>query len=361
MKTSFIKQRQTNIELLRIILTIGVIILHYCNSGLGGGIAYAKGINLYILYFISSMFVCAVDLFVLITGYFMCKTNKILILKPIELIVQVIVFQEAVYFLSVIAGKKDLTLRHFIGRMVPANYFVILYVALYFISPFLNLLIEKVMEMQIAGKFVWILLLVFAAYPTIVDVFQEIIGEEYAGLSTIGAYGSQWGYTIVNFVLLYILGACIRMRENIGNEKKRYIICKILVSAILLVLWAVINDKTGYGTERSAWEYCNPLVIFMAVESFILFEKINIGVNKIINELAKGSFTVYLLHINFLKYINIKQYVTGSPFKMILHIFVCTVMIYFTCWCIYEVYAHISKPIYDAICNKATILKKNII
>ncbi len=35
------KLRDSNIELLRIIATMGVIVLHYINAGVGGGLKYA--------------------------------------------------------------------------------------------------------------------------------------------------------------------------------------------------------------------------------------------------------------------------------------------------------------------------------
>ena len=73
-----LNERKSNIELLRIFTMIGVIILHYNNPTIGGGITYAtKGsANFYILYFLESLFACAVDLFILISGYFMCTNNK---------------------------------------------------------------------------------------------------------------------------------------------------------------------------------------------------------------------------------------------------------------------------------------------
>ena len=72
------KERQSNIELLRILAIMGVIVLHYNNPLIGRGITYAKegSVNFYILYFLESLFACGVDLFMLISGYFMCESKK---------------------------------------------------------------------------------------------------------------------------------------------------------------------------------------------------------------------------------------------------------------------------------------------
>lgn len=47
----------------------------------------------------------------------------------------------------------------------------------------------------------------FLVYPMLVDLLKEISGNSFNGLSTIGAFGSQQGYTIVNFVVMYLIGA----------------------------------------------------------------------------------------------------------------------------------------------------------
>lgn len=87
--------RASNIELLRIITMFGVIILHYNNESIGGAFKYVapSSLNYYVLDFLESVFICAVDLFVLITGYYMINTQKRSIIKPLKLIIQVIVFK----------------------------------------------------------------------------------------------------------------------------------------------------------------------------------------------------------------------------------------------------------------------------
>lgn len=42
--------------------------------------------------------------------------------------------------------------------------------------------------------------LLFPVYPTIVEVLEEVTGEIFKGLSSIGLNGSNAGYTIVNFI-----------------------------------------------------------------------------------------------------------------------------------------------------------------
>ena len=127
--------------------------------------------------------------------------------KPFELLVQVILFGEIFYLLLLLVQHEPFKINDFFKRLIPSNWFVILYITIYFVSPFLNLAIQKIEEEGLLTKFMVILIFLFSIYPTCVDVLGEITRKEYVGLSSIGMYGSQWGYSIINFSLMYIIGA----------------------------------------------------------------------------------------------------------------------------------------------------------
>ena len=206
------KARQSNIELLRIFAIIGVVILHYNNPAIGGGIKYAEegSINFYILYFLESMFVCAVDLFMLISGYFMCKSKKINLWKPLELLFQVMLFKEATYLLRILMHSIPFSFKSIFTSLIPANYFVILYCCVFVLSPYLNKFICELSQKK-QGELMYIVIILFAVYPTAVDVLSELRADEFIGLSSVGMYGSQYGYSIVNFILMYLIGAYLQL------------------------------------------------------------------------------------------------------------------------------------------------------
>lgn len=279
--------------------------------------------------------------------------------KPFELIVQVILFNELFYVFSLLVHHEHADIKHILGRLIPANWFVTLYITLYFISPFLNLVIQKVEENGIFKKFVVTLLLLFSVYPTFVDILGEFTHKEYIGLSSIGMYGSQWGYSIINFSLMYIIGTYLRMYPDKNSIAKNVV--RILFCVAVLTIWAFVNNKTGFATERSAWEYCNPLVIFMAVEIFRMFSKIDMGNRIGINKLAGASFTVYLLHNHFLKYLRIPYFVSQNSLLMILHIIISVMLIYMMCSVIDVCYNGTILRLLRSIWNKIPIFKKDIL
>ena len=121
-----------------------------------------------------------------------------------------VLFNELLYFASAVIHREAISIRRVIGRLIPANWFVILYITLYLISPFLNMVICKMESPEKFEKFVRLLVLLFSVYPTLVDILCVVTHKEFLGLSSIGMYGSQWGYTIVNFSVMYVIGAYLR-------------------------------------------------------------------------------------------------------------------------------------------------------
>lgn len=68
------KERKSNIELLRCLLILMVVVLHYNNAEMGGGFAYATGINYRVLQLFEAASICAVNCFIIISAYFLSKT-----------------------------------------------------------------------------------------------------------------------------------------------------------------------------------------------------------------------------------------------------------------------------------------------
>lgn len=349
--------RQSAIELLRITAMLGIITLHYNN---GRALVYVQdenNIKKYILYFLESMNICAVNLFVLISAYFLCCTQKRRIRKVIELIIQVMVFNEIYYIIQVILGNDELSVRSIAGNLVPSNYYVILYSALYIISPYLNM-VFKGWNKKEWNKFIITIVCLFSVYPILVDLSGEILNKEWFGLSTVGAWGNQQGFTITNFVLIYFIGAYIRFNNMKINKRKNFIM--ILVVIFIILAWSIFNDHTKHFGSRSAWCYHNPFVIALAVLVFLLFYDVCFY-SKYINELAKAAFTCYLFHGYVLKELNIDKIVASSWCIMLMHLVFCVIAIYILSYFIYQLYTFCSDAIMrkiEKIINKVRLGKE---
>lgn len=82
------KTRYSGIELLRILTICGVILLHYNDERAFKWVDQGT-VNQYILFGVESMCICAVDLFMIISGYFLCQTQKRAAIKPLELLFEI--------------------------------------------------------------------------------------------------------------------------------------------------------------------------------------------------------------------------------------------------------------------------------
>ena len=354
------KARESNIELLRILSILGVILLHYNHPDIGGAMAAARpgSINQIFVYFTESVFIVAVNLFILITGYFLSTSQKRQPYKILWLFVQVIAFSLGLYIVEIILGSATFSWKTLLMELVPDNYFVLLYSTLYFISPYINLLLQK-MERSALRKMLILFGILFSVLPTLVDLSGDILNKSWNGLYTISSQGSQQGYTMVNFVLMYMLGAYLR-RDDSKQEKPAHLVLAILGNAVLLTLWSFLGNSFGLPTDRSGLAYCNPLIIINAVLIFRLFQHITIKESRIINGLAKGVFTVFLLHIQLFRFTDIPAFAAGNPLIMVLHM-VCTCIIsYLVCWCIFFVYDRITRPIFAFIESKLPLRELDV-
>lgn len=333
-------ERNSSIELLRVIAIIGVIILHYNSGEMGGGFRYVKegSINQYFLYITENLFICAVDLFILISAYFLSITKKRNFIKIVELIIQVIFFRCIFYVISIFVYGTNFSAKGALGCLLPQNYFVILYSVLYMLSPYINLLIEK-LDKKYFTKLLVMLLGIFSVWTIVVDFLENIKGEALNGLSTVGMYGSQYGFSIVNFILIYFVGAYIRINK-INLKKKTMINLSILIFIFLFVS-SIIEHKIGL-VHTTTWNYNNPFVILFATLIFLLFKDIRLK-NKIINELARGTFTCFLFHGYFITKLHIENVVNDSIFTLIIHQICVAIFLYLISYIVYKIYEFCSK------------------
>lgn len=344
------KQRNSSIELLRILAMCGVIILHYNNKNVGGAFAQVppNTTNQYILFLLESLSIISVNLFLIVSGYFLCRTKKRTAVKPLQLLIQVMLFGLGIYLYKNQGNPIDCNA--LLSSLIPRNYFVILYITMYVVSPYINLCMENLSKRNL-NRMILILISFFSIYPTLVDLFQIATHKEWLGLSTIGMYGSQRGYTIVQFLLMYILGAWLYYGFTDNRKINSIVLSGIIVGCTLvLTCQAILDQKLGTFAGNTAWEYCNPIIIVQTIAIFLLFSKLHFT-SKVVNTLSKGNFSVYLLMNLFLRQISegIASAVQKPFYKMGLHLFLSIIAIYLICWMIGLLYDILTRPVFDKL------------
>lgn len=334
-------ERKSNIELLRIFAIIGVIILHYIASpghilqNLNGGA------DLYSIVFVNSVFVCAVDLFIFICGYFMWKATYISIRKPIQLISEVVAFQEIVVIIS-----GSISLKSCVAAFLPKNYFVTLYVTLYLIVPLVNKVLGNLTKEQYQ-YWLMVLLLLFSVEPTLVDIIEGLVGKNIIGISTIGAYGAEWGYTIITFLLMYLTGAYYgRYKVQWSKVKSLGISCGVVM---LLTIWKLCEIRIG--RSIGAEHYQNPLIILEAVAIFMLFDNFKIK-NRAINNISKSCFTVFIVHDHIMNKFPILNPGQMATWVLLVNLLIRAIFVFSLSACIGMVYSTAEQVLFDKMEDK---------
>lgn len=324
--------RDANLDLLRILATLFVIILHYNNTGSGKAFLYTAelGYHYQMLLFLEVCSICAVNIFVLITGYYQSQSNSISLGKPLTLLAELAVFTILRYIAGCALGNEVFSVSTFLACFLPRNWYIVVYIALYLLSPFLNILISVLSKKQ----FKWLLICLFVVCSCLayaVDLVNTLTGLEIA--SPLGLSGSGGGYTLVSFIFLYFVGAYLRNAETIRSPKIILLISGVvyLFSAFLLFFQARIQFST-------ALYYNNPVVIVQAVSLFVLFQSIRFK-SAIINSLAKVSFGVYLLHSFFFSFVNIADQVTGNLLVIPVYAVLSSIGIYLASGAVYYLYS----------------------
>ena len=186
--------RNSNIELLRLVLMFMVVLLHFNNDTMGGAFVYARNYPTanFILHFMESISICAVNCFMIVSGYFL-YTNKRIKFSKVADILLIVIFYRFVNYLMLVAFLGELiSLKHFVVLVLPMNYFAIFYVVCYILSPFVAKIWND-LDAKRSDLLICLLLAVFVIVPTLLDIAENIGLKIAAPLSPISTLGNGGG------------------------------------------------------------------------------------------------------------------------------------------------------------------------
>ena len=270
-------QRNSSIELYRIIATFAVLVVHFNGWFLGDWPLPDFDISNPSLFrtgqmIIEAFSIICVNMFVIISGYFGIRPKLSSILK---LCIYLALIYIPLYIVKCISDN-EFVLTDFIERCLVisyAGYFIQCYFMLMILSPVLNAFIEKFGRDSLK----WVLLFwgMEFWFGCIMDV-EEL--------------GYNQGYSVIHFVLMYMIARCIKLYEDDIKKMSQWVwILGYLLSTIVIIMCHVIGIKWS-------WDYSNPIVVFSAVCSFIPFLYKTFH-NKVINWIASGTLAVYIIHV----------------------------------------------------------------
>ena len=329
------KQRNSGIELLRLIAGIMVILVHIATAS--ERVVESGSVAFYLIQLLTAITIPAVNIFVIVSAFFLVKSQKRSWVKVIELVFMVIFFEFILNLLDIVVLDKPLTLKKVAEALLPNNYFVVLYTCMFILSPFVNFLLKKLSQQQLVTLII-ILVAMFSVWNFGIDLMREIANKDLNQLSTVGSWGSQKGFTIVNFLLIYVIGAYFGLH---GFPKlltsTKFLIFSYLLALIITFSSCFIKVLVYTNRESAGFGYHSPFVIYMAVALLCLFAKLNFS-NKIINSFAGASFISFLIHQRLFSYFGVERLFSIHWALLFPTFFAIAVGLYVIAFCVYLLY-----------------------
>lgn len=139
-------KRNTNIEILRIIAILLIVISHYSVHNVTNVKELSFGINKILLQMMTLGNIGS-ELFMLITGYYLINSSKVKLSKLLKLWLQIIFYSVGVYILFVLLNLEPFSYTTFIKSFFPITFeeywFASVYFIIYLFHPYINVMINN--------------------------------------------------------------------------------------------------------------------------------------------------------------------------------------------------------------------------
>lgn len=328
-------ERKANFECMRIVLMCMIIGLHYLDKG---GILVpflqANEAHHYVAWAFEAFFLCAVNGYVMLSGYFSWK-QEVQLKKVFRLWGQVLFYSLTIAVVTLCAGLwsvAELDIYKICGYIFPViteqYWFVTNYVVLFLLLPFLNPVIQN-MEQKNMRNLLLLFVGVFSVSKTLLPLSFPI---------------DKNGYDVLWFLCLYLTGAYMgRFGFGRCNTKGKGLALYAVSSCGILGLSFVVREvalATGFLQDRVtyAYSYNHLLCYTAAIGLFVFFAHVTIPdkmAAKAIRALGGATFGVYLIH----EHVNLRyawpqwlgtwKYSAGLRF--VLPMFASIVAVFFVC------------------------------
>lgn len=292
------KPRMANLELLRCLAMMMVIVLHYLDKGnilpeLGGVGMNATGVAAWIL---EAFCIVAVNVYMMISGYFLC-TSSFKLSRLVQLWIQVWSYSVVVGLLAAFTGilpAAEVDTHYFLTLLFPVSmghyWFMTAYVFLYLLLPLIGMSVRKITKEQMQLSLV-LLLLAFCVMKTILPARLE---QDAKG------YDCLW-YVCVFVAAAYIRRFGVRILESKMRALALYVVaCLGIVAETFLFRYIYMKTGSLGLIMNISYEYNHLLPFLGAIGLFCVFRQMEVKGKfaAFVVKIAPYTLGVYLLHEN---------------------------------------------------------------
>lgn len=289
--------RMANMELLRCVSMMLVVVLHFLGKG-GGLIALTEG-NMpasgYLAWGLESLAIVAVNVYMLISGYFLVESS-FKVSRLLQLLLQIWFYSIGIGLVGAVFGllpEGGFGIHYLLMLVLPVSmnhyWFMTAYVFMYLFTPLLAAGIKKLSKKQLQAVVV-LLVLLFSVVKSIVPGRLE---------------ADMQGYDAIWYLCVFTIAAYIRMYgipffKGKGRGLLVYLAAAAGIFGVTFLLRFLYIKTGSFGTILTiCYNYNHILVLIASVAFFYLFYHMRVkegAFARFVCRIAPYTLGVYLWH-----------------------------------------------------------------
>ena len=308
------KDRNSNFEWLRIFAMIMIIFHHYCYHG-GIRVAALAFPNRFLYNFFISYGKLGVVIFVMLSGYFGCK-SKFNLKRLVLLFFEVVFYSVCWYVAECAIGDKVFGVGDFVRQFFvlyhSKYWFFTCYFSLYLISPLLNIIVKNLTQKQ------------FFTVCVVGGFFYSFVASFSSGY--------LYRNNLISFMYLYLVAAYLRLYG--GKRSIIFDLGGLFIAFLAAWIIKYVTRITSFEYVFDGFSIQSTTNLFIAAFLILLCKKSKPRSNKFVNYVAASTFGVYLIHdtefrkVLWFRLFKNATYATKSFYVFALHMLITVAVVF---------------------------------
>lgn len=316
--------RNTGIDLLRCLTTLGIVMLHFFNQGgIGANLVAGTG-NYYFFHPLSLLCYCTVNIYALISGYVETEFKP---RRYFALWLQVVSISAAMCLLGELLAPGSVPRALWLQAFLPVSqkgfWYFSAYTGLFCLLPLLQAGLNALSRKGL--------------YALAFGLFFGLFGLTMVGqVRDLDPFALANGYSCIWLVCLYLLGACLHRTQLLARIRARWLCLALFLS--LGVLCASRALGVPALQRIRVYSYANPLHVINAVCLLTLFSRCRVRsrvATRLVGFFAPLTFGVYIIHVHDVCYLRMTDcllpYATRPLFETVAVFFGSALALYLLC------------------------------
>jgi surface polysaccharide O-acyltransferase-like enzyme len=338
------KQRDNNLDALRVLANVLVIILHVSATYVTLNIEFVNS-NFVFASLINSFTRIGVPVFVMISGYLTLSNPKNREYKYFyKKFIKSIVYPTLIWsFLYVILSTVIVSYKALSDPFIS-------------LSDYLSILINWLLGKPYTHLwYMYMMIGMFAFAPVLMRIKEKLSDKQFESLGFIllglgiminALFNVIWFLLFIEYMGYFIIGYCFKKRI-VSDQRDVWKFTLIsLLSGFIVFLLTDLNVREGLLTNKLYfYENLSPFVIYGSLSTFILFIKLK-KISFDFTFLAAHSSTIYFVHAGIFTLVTfLKDYLLKMDFSPLWYIPLASFFVYLSSLVFSILLAHVSKKI----------------